>query len=153
MAQQGDLSLLGDPAVDVLLRSRVPARLAYTWHDGTPRVVPIWFHWTGEELVFGSPARAPKVRVLRERPDVAVTIDTDVWPYQALSLRGRVHVEVLDHVVPEYELAAVRYSDPEQGRAWADSLRDRPMARIALTPSWVGLIDFAAGRVPSALGG
>ena len=44
-----------------LLRSTIPARLAYTWPDGTPRVVPIWFHWTGEEVIVASPADAPKV--------------------------------------------------------------------------------------------
>ena len=49
--QQGDLALLNDPIAQALLRSTIPARLAYSWTDGTPRVVPIWFHWTGEEFV------------------------------------------------------------------------------------------------------
>ncbi|MCK9921380.1 hypothetical protein MXD61_05635 [Frankia sp. AgPm24] len=33
------------------LASTIPARFAYVALDGTPRVVPTWFHWTGEELV------------------------------------------------------------------------------------------------------
>jgi len=41
---QGDLALLEDPVAKRLLESPVPARLAYTWTDGTPRVVPIEFH-------------------------------------------------------------------------------------------------------------
>jgi hypothetical protein len=44
---QGDLELLNDPVARRLLASPVPARLAYTWTDGTPRVVPIGFHWNG----------------------------------------------------------------------------------------------------------
>ena len=44
---QGDLALLDDPVAQTLLQSTIPARLAYSWTDGTPRVVPIWFHWTG----------------------------------------------------------------------------------------------------------
>jgi hypothetical protein len=44
MAQQGSLELLDDPVAEKLLRSAIPARLAYTWMDGTPRVVPVWFH-------------------------------------------------------------------------------------------------------------
>ena len=37
-------TLLDDPVAQELLHSTNLARLAYTWHDGTPRVVPIWFH-------------------------------------------------------------------------------------------------------------
>ena len=40
---QGDIALLNDPVARRLLNSTIPARLAYSWTDGTPRVVPIWF--------------------------------------------------------------------------------------------------------------
>ena len=60
--QQGDLSLLQEPVAQQLLESRIPARLAYTWEDGSPRVVPIGFHWNGTELVFGTPVDAPKTQ-------------------------------------------------------------------------------------------
>ena len=39
---QGDPGLLDDPIAQELLHATIPARLAYTWPDGTPRVVPIW---------------------------------------------------------------------------------------------------------------
>jgi hypothetical protein len=42
---------LNHPVAPELLHSTNPARLAYSWHDGTPRVVRIWFHWTGQEVV------------------------------------------------------------------------------------------------------
>src|SRR5215213_10054453 len=73
-AQQGDPALLNDPVAQELLQSRIPARLAYTWPDGTPRVVPIWFHWTGEEVVMGGPPDAPKMHALQVNPAVALTI-------------------------------------------------------------------------------
>ena len=44
MSEHGDLACLVDPVAQELLASAVPARLAYSWKDGTPRVVPIWFH-------------------------------------------------------------------------------------------------------------
>ncbi len=50
MAQQGSLELLNDPVAKALLESVNPARLAYTWMDGSPRVVPIWFHWSGRSI-------------------------------------------------------------------------------------------------------
>ena len=52
------LDVLNDKVAQELLASTQLARLAYTWRDGTPRVVPIWFHWTGSELVMASPQQA-----------------------------------------------------------------------------------------------
>jgi hypothetical protein len=62
---QGSLALLDEPAAQEQLRSAIPARFAYVWPDGTPRVVPIWFHWTGQEFVLGSPVKAPKTESVR----------------------------------------------------------------------------------------
>ena len=80
-AEQGDLALLDDPVAQELLHSTNLARLAYTWRDGTPRVVPIWFHWDGEAIVLGSPPNAPKVNVLPDNSKVALTIDRDEFTY------------------------------------------------------------------------
>jgi nitroimidazol reductase NimA-like FMN-containing flavoprotein (pyridoxamine 5'-phosphate oxidase superfamily) len=94
--KQGDLALLNDPIAQELLHSAIPARLAYVWHDGTPRVVPIWFHWNGEEIVLGTPLNAPKVKVLRQNSRVALTIDTNTWRHKVLQVRGRAKVETVD---------------------------------------------------------
>ena len=150
MAQQGSLELLSDPVAKALLESVNPARLAYTWMDGSPRVVPIWFHWSGDQFVLGSPPKAPKLRALAADPRVALTIDDNQWPHKVLLVRGRAGVEMLEDVSPEYESAAARYFGPEQGAAWVSTLRGKPMARIAITPSWVGILDFQT-RFPSAL--
>ena len=150
-AHQGDLTLLDDPVAQELLRSQQLARLAYTWTDGTPRVVPIWFHWTGTALTFGSPPRAPKLRALEQSPRVAVTIDdSSAWPYHALLVRGDATVELVDDVSEEYAESARRYFGDEQGAAWVSQLRGQSMARISVTPAWVGVIDFET-RFPSAL--
>ena len=141
---QGDVALLQDPVAQELLGSRQPARLAYTWTDGTPRVVPIWFTWTGQEIVFGSPPRAPMLKAL-------VTIDdASAWPYKALLVRGHATVQFLDDVCPEYAQAATRYFGSEQGNAWVSQLRGQPMARVALHPTWAAVLDFET-RYPSAL--
>jgi nitroimidazol reductase NimA-like FMN-containing flavoprotein (pyridoxamine 5'-phosphate oxidase superfamily) len=149
--QLSDTALLTDPIARELLSSTRVARLAYTWSDGTPRVVPIWFHWDGERVTMGSPPRAPKLRVLAERPDVAITIDDEnAWPYKALLIRGKANVEMLDDVSSEYEAAAKRYMGDEQGAAWVAGLRGQPMARVSVRPSWVRILDFVT-RFPSAL--
>ncbi len=150
MSAQGDLALLRDPVAQGLLTSTALARVAYVWTDGTPRVVPIWFHWSGTDIVLGSPPRAPKLIALRADPRVAVTIDSTDWPYKVLSVRGKAAVELLDDVGPEYEAAATRYFGENGGRAWVDQLRGQPMARITIEPQWVAVLDFET-RFPSAL--
>jgi PPOX class probable F420-dependent enzyme len=152
--QQGSLDLLQDPTAKELLASTIPARLAYIGTDGAPRVVPIWFHWNGREMIMASPPKAPKLRALRKNPKVAVTIDDNQFPHRVLMLRGTVRLEDVDGVVPEYAQAAERYFGREQGQAWVQQLRDRNLGavRIAITPQWVGLLDFKT-RFPSAIAG
>ena len=151
-SKQGDLSLLDHPIAQELLHSTVPARLAYAWKDGTPRVVPIWFHWNGEEVVLGSPPKAPKVMIVSDHSQVALTIDGNQWPYRALLIRGIAKVETVDGVLPEYAAAAERYFGEEQGRAWVEQVRAMfaQMARISVRPTWVGLLDFET-RFPNAI--
>jgi len=150
MVSQGDVALLDDPVARELLSSATPARLAYVWPDGSPRVVPIYFRWTGESFIMGSPPKAPKIRVLESNPAVALTIDGTIWPYKVLMVRGDAEVTVADDVDPDYALACERYMGEEAGRAWVAGLAGRPMARIAVRPRWVGILDFE-GRFPSAL--
>jgi hypothetical protein len=78
-------------------------------------VVPIWFHWTGEEVVLGSPPGAPKLKALAAN-----------------------------------SAAATRHFGEEQGQAWVAQLRGQPMARVAIRPTWVAILDFQT-RFPSAL--
>jgi hypothetical protein len=147
----GDASLLDDPVAKELLSSSIPARLAYTWKDGTPRVVPIWFQWTGTEIVMGTPGNAPKAVALNDGDAVAVTIDANEWPYHALIVRGRATVEHQRGVVTEYAQAAVRYFGEELGQAWVAQFPDDiPMVRIAVRPQHVTILDFET-RFPSAI--
>jgi Pyridoxamine 5'-phosphate oxidase len=149
---QGNLSLLQHPAAQELLQSKIPARLAYVWNDGTPRVIPIWFHWNGREVVMATPPKAPKLKALATNPKVALTIDDNDFPQKVLLIRGTVRLEAVEGIVPEYAAAADRYFDAAQAQAWLGQLRTRisSMVRITVTPEWVGLLDFKT-RFPSAL--
>lgn len=150
---QGDLTLLEGDLAKRLLASRTLARLAYSWTDGTPRVVPIWFHWTGTDLVFGTFTTSPKVAALRERPAIAVTIDTEGEQNDVLLVRGEASITTVDGVVPEYALAAARYLGEEGAAGFLAQLpAGAPMARIAVRPTWAAVIDFQT-RFPSAMGG
>ena len=152
--KQGDLSLLEHPAAKELLESKIPARMAYVWTDGTPRVIPIWFHWNGSEFVMGTPPKAPKLKALAKNPKVALTIDDNIFPHKVLMVRGTVtQIEPVKGVVPEYAKCADRYFGPEQGKAWVGQVAALlpSMVRVTIKPEWVGLMDFKT-RFPSALG-
>ena len=150
--KQGDLSLLNNALAQELLQSTIPARLAYIWHDSTPRVVPIWFHWNGQEIVLATPSKAPKAQVLLKNTKVSLTIDGNTWPYKVLQIRGTASVKTTDGVVPEYIEAAKRYLGEKQGLVWVMKARELfpQMVRISIRPDWVGLLDFEK-RFPSAI--
>lgn len=148
---KGQRELLAEPLAQQLLVSSIPARVAYTWRDGTPRVVSLWFHWDGTDVVLATFGPAPKLKALRTGSRVALTIDTDAAPNHVLSIRGPVEVTTVSGVVPEYARAAARYLGTEYGQAYLASLpADVPMARIAVHPEEVVLLDFQT-RFPSAL--
>jgi hypothetical protein len=158
---QGSVELLETPVAKRLLASTVPARVAYLALDGTPRVVPSWFVWTGAELVMPTFVSAPHVRhaaarlrAMRANPDVAITIDTESFPSEVLSIRGRASISEVQGVDPEYASGARRYMGEEPAAEYLAQIDQAGtvMARIAVRPDWVGVVDFQT-RLPSALGG
>lgn len=149
---QGRLKLLDDPIAVRLLGSAELARLAYNAKDGAPRVIPMLFQWTGEEVVFGAYAGSAKLGSLRANPDVAITIDTPGPPPDVLLIRGRAELGDVGGIVAEYAAAHRRYYGDEQGarnveKMAADGVR---MVRVAVRPTWVGALDFQT-RLPGRM--
>lgn len=146
---QGDVGLLASDVAQRLLVSTELARLAYVAADGTPRVFPMLFHWTGSEVVMSTFAGARKIDALRARPDVAITIDAASTPPEVLLIRGPASVTDVEGIVPEYALAQRRYAGEEQAAATVAEIDhpDTKMARIAVRPTWVGVLDFQT-RLP-----
>jgi hypothetical protein len=141
---QGDVRLLETEVAQRLLGSKELARIAYVAADGTPRVLPVMFHWNGTEIVVCSFAGAAKIAALRKRPDIAVTIDTSVHPPEILLIRGRAEITDVTGVAEEFVLANYRYGGPEFGASRIAEV-DHPglrMHRIAVRPTWVGVLDF-----------
>jgi nitroimidazol reductase NimA-like FMN-containing flavoprotein (pyridoxamine 5'-phosphate oxidase superfamily) len=138
-----------------LLTSSSAAHLAYIGKDGTPRVIPVGFFWTGDQVVISTATTSPKVEAISTHPDVALTIDTGDTPDQAraLSIRGRASVEIVDGVVPEFLAAARKTMDAETAAEFEQNVRRMydEMARIAITPRWARYYDFGAGRMPQFL--
>src|SRR5215218_2432762 len=151
-ADRGDLALLVHPVAQELLQSRLPARLAYIARDGTPRVVPMQFHWTGEEVVLSCWPDDPKAAALREHPVVALSIDTAEPPFRVLQIRGTATVSLVDGVSPEMVAASTRYMGREAGQAWVEHAAQLSpqTVRIAIRPTWVDVLDFET-RLPGGM--
>jgi hypothetical protein len=146
------LRLLNDPLAQELIQSRIPVRLAYTSIDGSPRVVPLGFHWNGEQFVVFTVPESPKVRALASNPLVALTIDTETFPPHVLLVRGTASLETVDGVPREY-LEASRKQVGEAGMpAFETHVRElyQRMVRITIEPQWAKLLDFET-RLPTPI--
>ncbi len=129
--------------VGLLLESRIPARLAWVAHDGTPRVVPIWFIWSGSQLLVITFRGAKKLQDLTDGTVAAITIDTDQFPYRSLKLRGTITTRATEGLADEYVAAAVRYLGPEMAKNWTDFLGSPDQVVLAISPTWAVVSDMA----------
>jgi hypothetical protein len=138
--------ILSKPVAQQLLSSRIPARFAYTRDFTEPKIVPVWFHWNGEEIVIGRfiKSKTQPSEVATGAP-VAVCIDTQDFPYQALTMSGVARVELVRGLVPEYEQACHRYL-PHTAPEFLNRIRahHETMVRIAIHPTNAHLLDMTA---------
>lgn len=146
---------LEHPGARSLLASATLLRLAYNGSDGFPRVIPIGFHWNGNEIVVCTAAIAPKVKALSSRPNVAITIDVGDTPTEAKTLlvRGLASVDIVDGVPDEFVAASAKALPADHVAEFERQVRAMydQMARISVEPLWVRFFDFGAGRMPSFL--
>ena len=152
MQRSDVMHVLNNPLAQELIASSIPARVAYTSLDGSPRVVPLGFHWNGEQFVICTIPDSPKVRALAAHPQVALTIDTDTLPPHVLLVRGSASLETVDGVPPEY-LEASRKQVGEAGMpAFEAQVRGlyKQMVRISIRPIWAKVLDFET-RIPQAV--
>jgi hypothetical protein len=146
---------IGHPGAEDLLRHASLVRLAYSGSDGSPRVVPLGFHWNGHDVVVCTATTAPKVKALSARPEVALTIDTadTSATAKALLIRGIATVEIVEGVPAEFLDGSAKALDDAQRQAFEAQVRQtyERMARIAIKPQWARFYDFGAGRLPTFL--
>ena len=152
MQRQDVARVLSDPIAQELMQSSIPARLAYVALDGSPRAIPIGFHWNGAEFVLCTVPHAPKVPALRANPQVAFTVDTTTFPPHVLLVRGTAAIDVVDGVAPEYLAASRKAIGPEQWATFEAQVRAlyTQMARITVTPLWAKVLDFET-RFPTPI--
>jgi hypothetical protein len=64
---------MADPIALELLQSAIPARLAYLARDGSPRAIPIGFHWNGSRIILGDRRPSAVFRAPRRHDSIIKT--------------------------------------------------------------------------------
>ena len=137
--------VMSRPISKQLVDSNIPARLAYTALDGTPRVIPIAFGFDGGTFHVWTLPHAPKIKALAVNPNVAITVDTaGQWPPRALLVRGTATMEEVEGVPQGYLDASQKITPAEEFEAWKVGVMQlyKRMVRIDITPTWAKLLDF-----------
>jgi hypothetical protein len=102
-AKRGRVVLLEGPVATELMRSDIPARLAFISTDGLPRVVPVWSEWNGLGIVMGTPWASAKLKNLSRNPNVAMTIDSNSFPWHVLLVWRTDTIKMLDGLPPAFD--------------------------------------------------
>lgn len=104
-----------------LLEDPIYGALGTVRPDGTVQVNPMWFEFTGEEVLFTHTSGRQKFRNLQQNPSMSFMVFDPTNPYFYVELRG-----VLAEVTPDPEGAffvhlAERYSSPMASAPPADA--------------------------------
>lgn len=94
-----------DPRARTLLEQPIVGNLGFYGLDGFPRVIPVWFRFTGSSVEIASPPGAYKSRALEKDDRATLTVSTPVEPYVVVSVTGRARIEVMEEA---RRIAAVR---------------------------------------------
>ena len=117
------------------LRDDPVAWLTTVGADGTPQPNPIWFLWDGDSLLVYNLPTANRLRHVRERPRVALNLDSDGRGGDIVVVLGRAELsegEPPAHEVPAYvakygaRMTAVSGSPEEFSRTYSVPMRIHP---------------------------
>jgi PPOX class probable F420-dependent enzyme len=81
---------------------------------GMPQVTPVWFDTDGDHILVNTNEGRLKDRNMKERPDVAMTIQDPNDPYRYLGMRGKVISHTTEGADEHINKLSLRY----YGRPW-----------------------------------
>jgi len=131
---------LGPAELGDLLEQPLVAVLATYRMDGGVLLSPVWHRWheDGFDVVVGP--KDVKLQHLRRDPRASIVVYEHQAPYRGLEARGEAQL-VPEGGAEAIASMAVRYLGPEDGPAYADSVRDSVLVR--LEPARLRGWDFA----------
>ena len=106
-------AFLEEPRLAILMTNRA---------DDAPIGVPVWFEWTGSEVLMFSARGVPKVKRLQADPRVMVLATNHVGEAEAwVSFEGEVEICEDEDPWPLVERLAARYWDVEAMKSTLDT--------------------------------
>ena len=133
---------LGPDELGDLLEQPLVAVLATYRRDGSVLLSPVWHQWRdgGFDVVVGP--NDIKLTHLRRDPRASVVVYGHEPPYAGLEARGDVRLDP-EGAFDAIRSMAVRYLGPEDGHAYADSIKGSGSVLVRLEPSELRGWDFA----------
>jgi len=87
-------------------------------------------------------AGSRKTNDLQDGSVVAVTIDSESFPYRSLSIRGPVFLREVSGLSAEYQTDASRYLGEKMGKRWLDFVGDPDQVVMTLQPTMAVASDL-----------
>ncbi len=131
-------------SVQLLLESRLPARMAWVDRDGRPQVAPMWFEWHDDSLLMSTFAGSRKLADLIDGAHLAVTVDTADFPYRSIKMSGPITTEACTGLTDSYHRASRRVLGDAAGAAWCDALAGRDQVLLRLRPTRASASDMSS---------
>lgn len=75
------------------LRDEVVVWLTTVGADGTPRPNPVWFVWTGDDVLLYSHHAARRLAAIRERPRVSLHFNSDATGEDVIVMAGDAEID------------------------------------------------------------
>lgn len=86
--------------------------------DGQPQSSPIWFVWTGEDVLIYSGKRAPRNGNIADRPRVAFNLNTNATGGDVVTMEGDARVDLTAPPANEDAAFVAKYSGRLAGNDW-----------------------------------
>lgn len=119
---------------DFLMRPNI-AKIATIGDDGSPYLVPVWYHWDGHFLYMAGRKRSEWVGHIAKRPRVAVLVDETVPPLRRVLFVGTAELVEPGPEWKEYSAAVSKKYMGEGGEKYASDSSDQPRRFVKVTPS------------------
>jgi PPOX class probable F420-dependent enzyme len=109
--------------------------LTTTGADGTPQPNPVWFLWTGQEVLVFSEPTAVKLRHLARNPHVALNFNTDAHGGSVAVITGRAEVASEPVTDGERDAFAAKYAEGIKSIGLTpEAMLEQYSVRLRVTP-------------------
>lgn len=103
---------------------------------GQPQSSPIWFLWTGGEILIYSHKRAPRNGNIEDRSSVAFSLNTDAEGGDVVTMEGRAKIEAGGPPASANTAYLAKYQGKLDGYGWtADYFSGEYPAVVRVTPT------------------